>query len=78
MKKQAVAAALALGVIGASAIGFIAYAQTPTPTSTPTSTQMEPASPTYGSEAKGTEADGPGGHEDPQGVDVDHQFDGIE
>ncbi len=31
-----------------------------------------------GSEAAGTEADGPGGHEDPAGQNVDHQFDGEE
>jgi hypothetical protein len=31
-----------------------------------------------GSEAKGTESDGPGGHEDPAGQNVDHQFDGEE
>jgi|SRR5450756_735697 len=31
-----------------------------------------------GSETKGTEIDLPGGHEDQDGVDVDHQFDGEE
>ena len=29
-------------------------------------------------EAAGTEADGPGGHADPAGQNVDHQFDGEE
>jgi len=29
-------------------------------------------------EAAGTEADGPGGHADPEGQNVDHQFDGEE
>ena len=29
-------------------------------------------------EAPGVEADGPGGHEDPAGQNVDHQFDGVE
>jgi hypothetical protein len=29
-------------------------------------------------EAAGTEADGPGGHEDPAGQNIDHQFDGEE
>ena len=29
-------------------------------------------------EVKGTEADGPGGHQDPAGVNVDHQFEGKE
>ena len=31
-----------------------------------------------GSEAAGAEADGPGGHADPEGQNVDHQFDGEE
>ena len=31
-----------------------------------------------GSESKGIEADGPGGHQDPQGTNVDHQFNGTE
>jgi hypothetical protein len=29
-------------------------------------------------EAKGTEADGPGGHADPEGQNIDHQFEGEE
>ena len=29
-------------------------------------------------EGTGTEADGPGGHEDPAGQNVDHQFEGVE
>lgn len=31
-----------------------------------------------GTEAASTESDGPGGHADPAGQDVDHQFDGQE
>jgi hypothetical protein len=31
-----------------------------------------------GSEATGTESDGPGGHQDPAGQNVDHQFQGEE
>lgn len=31
-----------------------------------------------GAEAKQTENDGPGGHQDPQGTNVNHQFDGVE
>jgi type IV secretory pathway VirB10-like protein len=31
-----------------------------------------------GSEVTGTEADGPGGHQDPAGQNVDHQFNGEE
>jgi hypothetical protein len=31
-----------------------------------------------GTEAPGTESDGPGGHEDPAGQNVDHQFNGEE
>ncbi len=31
-----------------------------------------------GTEVKGAETDGPGGHQDPQGANVDHQVDGAE
>ena len=31
-----------------------------------------------GAEASGAEPDGPGGHQDPAGVNVDHQFQGQE
>ena len=33
---------------------------------------------TAGTESAGTEADGPGGHADAEGQNVDHQFDGEE
>jgi hypothetical protein len=41
----------------------------------------EPTTPETGAETPGTEtgpSDGPGGHEDPAGQNVDHQFDGEE
>lgn len=70
-----------------------AYAQTPTVQVQKTGTSVTPEKETAnevketpgteapevaGKEAKGIETDGPGGHQDQNGTNADHQFEGTE
>jgi hypothetical protein len=81
VRGPALAAAAVLLIGGATSV----FAESPNPaTQAPGASQVEPVG-TDGAgvapeapEAPGAEADGPGGHEDPAGQDVDHQFDGEE
>lgn len=63
-----------VAALGALLIGgvSVAMANEPNTPSNATTTSVEEQA-----EAPDTEADGPGGHEDPAG-DVDHQFEGEE
>jgi hypothetical protein len=71
---SAAAAAILAGILG----GGVAWASaTPAPApSGPAASNTEAPEPAEG--AEGAEADGPGGHEDPAGANVDHQFEGKE
>ena len=80
-----IGAAVVVPVLG---IGGVAYAASPSPAATST-TAVAPAAGTAAqaeSEAPGApetgaasaEVDGPGGHQDANGANVDHQFDGQE
>ncbi|MEA2621798.1 MAG: hypothetical protein QOH61_708 [Chloroflexota bacterium] len=68
-------AASAVSTLSTSAVAPAAAAAAP-------DASAEPTTPETGTEAPGTETeaanDGPGGHEDPAGQNVDHQFDGEE
>ncbi len=90
-KRLVVAAAIATGLLGSGA-GVAAAATSPgaaPPSSAVTARQpgvgnstatSDSPSETPGEhdEAGVTEADGPGGHQDPAGQNVDHQFNGTE
>lgn len=93
-KKQAVlpVAAVTLLVVGGSVLGLATqqkeHAQTPItqvqtfePKTSPVSSGTEVSgkeTPDATSGSAENENDGPSGHQDPQGANVNHQFDGIE
>jgi hypothetical protein len=80
-------------VLPALGVGGIAYASTPTSSAPTTATTPAAPGEAAGTEAPdaaapgdtapetaapGVQSDGPGGHQDPAGANVDHQFGGQE
>jgi hypothetical protein len=78
-------AVLAGGIAGAAAAATYHPASAVTPAATvqhakvtgpSQAKESDPSDPS--GEATSPETDGPGGHQDPAGQNVDHQFDGVE
>lgn len=81
-RKLLIAGAVMVPVIGTGGFAYASVsgaAAAPTPvTATAPQTSEAPSAPESGTVVGTAEADGPGGHQDPAGSNVDHQFQGQE